>query len=163
MTRIVVGIALPMVFLRVLGTIVVAVNFATPLHAQTAAIDELRAKIFDAKMVQQTFAGGLAHCSELNGKSFYFQQRNRVLNLDDYHRSLERLALQGAFNPETKRPWNQQDADARWAEVQQLAIKDQANCALVASLPYFEKKLEEMRQQAAASQSNPAANNTTGK
>ena len=84
------------------------------VRAQTAAINDLKGKIFDAKMAQQTFAGGLKHCSELDGTNFYFQPRDRVLNLDDYHRSLESLALQGVFNPETKRPWNEQDADARW-------------------------------------------------
>ena len=163
MTRIGVGTGLPTVFLTVflavLGTAVVAVNFATPLRAQTPAMDQLRGKIFDAKMAQQTFASGLAHCSELNGKNFYLQPRDRVLNLDDYHRSLDSLALQGVFNPETKRPWNQQDADARWAEVQQQAVKDQANCALVASLPDLEKKLAELRQQAAGAQKAPLSNN----
>jgi hypothetical protein len=33
-----------------------------------------------------------------------------------------------------------QDADARWAQ--------QANCALVASLPFLQKKLDEVQQQA---------------
>ena len=67
-------------------------------------------------MAQQMFAGGLPHCSELNGTNFYFERRDRVLNLEDYHRSLDSLVLSAdVFNPETKRPWNQQDADARWA------------------------------------------------
>ena len=96
---------------------------ARRLRAQNAAIDDLRGKIFDAKMAQQIFAGGLVHCSELNGTNFYFQPRDRVLNLDEYHRSLDNLALQGVFNPETKRPWSQKDADARWAEVQQAGAK----------------------------------------
>jgi hypothetical protein len=137
-----------------LGTIVLVLAFAAPLHAQEAAINDLKGKIFDAKMAQQVFAGGLKHCSELNGSNFYFQPRDRVLNLEDYHRSLDSLALQGVFNPQTKRPWNQQDADARWQEVKHQALSDQANCALVASLPDLQKKLEELQTQAAASQNN---------
>ncbi|MGB6730761.1 MAG: hypothetical protein WBE84_06335, partial [Xanthobacteraceae bacterium] len=115
-----------------------------------AAIDDLKGKIFDAGMAQKTFAGGLRHCSELNGKNFYFQPRDRVLNLDEYHRSLDNLALQGVFNPETHKPWNQQDADKRWAQVQEEAVTDQANCALVASLPDLQKKLQSLQQQAGA-------------
>ncbi len=94
-----------------------------------------RAKYSMPAWRRQTFAGGLRHCSELNGTNFYFQPRDRVLNLDEYHRSLDNLALQHVFNPETHKPWNQQDADTRWAEVQKEAVQDRANCALVASLP----------------------------
>jgi hypothetical protein len=125
-------------------------GFAVPARAQSAAIDELKGKIFDAGMTQKTFAGGLQHCSELNGKTFYFQPRDRVLNLDEYHHSLDNLALQGVFNPETHKPWNQQDADKRWAQVQQEAVTDQANCALVASLPDLQKRLQALQQQAGA-------------
>jgi hypothetical protein len=128
---------------------------AAPVRAQNAAIDDIKGKIFDAKMAQQTFAGGLRHCNELNGVNFYFQPRDRVLNLEEYHRSLDNLALQGVFNPQTHRPWNQQDADTRWAQVQQEALKDQANCALVASLPDLQKKLQALQLQAAASQNAP--------
>jgi hypothetical protein len=100
--------------------------------------------------VQRTFAAGLRHCHELNGTNFYFEARDRVLNLQDYHHSLDNLAAQGAFNPETKRAWTKQDAQARWAQVQKEAVTDQANCAAVATLPFLEKKLKEMEQQAAA-------------
>ena len=31
----------------------------SPLYAQDKAVDELKGKIFDAKMAQQTFANGL--------------------------------------------------------------------------------------------------------
>ncbi len=103
-------------------------------------------------MAQQTFAGGLKHCSELNGTNFYFQPRDRVLNLEEYHRSLESLAMQRVFNPATKKPWSQQDADARWDEVRKEAQTDKANCALVASLPELEKKLDELQRQAGTSQ-----------
>ncbi|MFY9692411.1 MAG: hypothetical protein WA776_12685 [Xanthobacteraceae bacterium] len=128
----------------------IAAGLAVPARAQNAAIDDLKGKIFDAGMAQKTFAGGLRHCSELNGKNFYFQPRDRVLNLDEYHRSLDNLALQGVFNPETHKPWNQQDADKRWAQVQEEAVTDQANCALVASLPDLQKKLQSLQQQAGA-------------
>ena len=132
-------------FLLALGLV-----FAGAARAQTAEIDDLKGKIFDAKMAQQTFAGGLAHCSELDGTNFYFRQRDRILNLEEYHRSLESLALQGVFNPETKRPWNEEDAIARWEQVQKQAADDKANCALVASLPDLQKKLDELQKQAAA-------------
>ena len=94
--------------------------------------------------MQRNFAGGLRHCTELNGTNFYFEQRDRVLNLQDYRRSLDNLAAQGGFNPETRRPWTKQDADARWAQV---AVTHQTNCAAVASLPFLEKKLKELEQQ----------------
>ena len=134
----------------IVACIVGAAGFATPLRAQTPAMNDLRGKIFDAKMAQQSFAGGLPHCSELDGTNFYLEARDRVLNLDDYKRSLDNLVLQRVFNPETKQPWNQTDADARWAQVKQLAITDQANCALVASLPDLQKQLEQLQQQAAS-------------
>src|SRR5215472_19193599 len=86
-------------------------------------------KIWEAELAQRNFAAGLPHCGELNGTNFYFYQRDRVLNLQDYHRSLDNLLAQGAYNPETKRPWNKQDADARWTQVQKEATTDQANCA----------------------------------
>jgi hypothetical protein len=124
------------------------------LRAQTPTINDLKGKIFDAKMAQQTFANGLAHCSELNGSSFFFQQRNRVLNLDEYHRSLDSLVMQRVFNPETKKPWSEQDAEARWQQVKQQAAKDQATCARVASLPDMQKQLDALQQQTAASPGN---------
>jgi hypothetical protein len=138
------------VILRALfpGGIFVVLSVA-PLYAQTAAVDDLKGKIFDAKMAQQTFAGGLRHCSELDGTNFYFQARDRVLNLDEYHRALDSLAQQGVFNPETKRPWSQQDAEARWTQVQKQAGLDKANCALVASLPELQKKLDDLQREAA--------------
>jgi hypothetical protein len=68
-------------------------------------------------VAQRNFAAGLPHCSELNGTNFYFYRRDRVLNLQDYRRSLDNFVAEGALNPETRRPWNKQDADARWAHV----------------------------------------------
>ena len=131
-----------------LWTVLLALTIATHLQAQTSqAVNEVKAKIWEAQLVQRNFAAGLRHCNELNGTNFYFAQRDRVLNLQDYRRSLDNLAAQGGYNPETRRPWSKQDADARWAEVQKEAVTDQANCAAVASLPFLEKKLKELEQQ----------------
>jgi hypothetical protein len=142
-----------------IGAILLAAGLAAPLQAQNLAVDDLKSKIATAQIVQQASAKALAHCGELNGTNFYFQPRDRVLSLSDYHRSLDSLALQGAFNPDTHRPWSQQDANTRWAEVQRQATQDQANCALVASLPFLQKKLQEVQQQMASSPAAPAATN----
>ena len=131
-----------------LWTVLLGLMISSAVQAQTSpAVNEVKAKIWEAQLVQRNFAAGLRHCGELNGTNFYFAQRDRVLNLQDYRRSLDNLAAQGGFNPETRRPWNKQDADARWAEVQKDAVTDQANCAAVASLPFLEKKLKELDQQ----------------
>jgi hypothetical protein len=113
-------------------------------QAQNQAVDDLKGKIFDARMAKQIFAGGLKFCNELDGKHFYFQARDRVLDLEEYHRSLENLAKQQVFNPEKHRPWTEQDATERWEQVQKQAVSDQANCQLVASLPALEKQLDEL-------------------
>jgi len=116
----------------------------TPAYAQNQAIDDLKGKIFDARMAKQTFAAGLKFCNELDGKHFYFQPRDRVLDLEEYHHSLENLAKQQVFNPEKHRPWTEQDAAERWEQVKKQAASDQANCQLVASLPALEKQLDEL-------------------
>lgn len=146
---------------RIVWAVVFAGITSSPLYAQNAdALNDIKGKIFDARVAQRNFSAGLRHCNELNGTNFYFQTRDRVLNLQDYRRSLDNLVMQGAFNPETRRPWNRQDADARWAQVQKEAATDQANCAAVASLPFLEKKLKELQQQQPA---NPAASEATSK
>jgi hypothetical protein len=140
-----------------LWTVLLPLMIATPLRAQTSqAVNEVKAKIWEAQLVQRNFAAGLRHCNELNGANFYFVQRDRVLNLQDYRRSLDNLAAQGGYNPETRRPWSKQDADARWAEVQKEAVTDQANCAAVASLPFLEKKLKDLEQQSGTSADSAA-------
>jgi hypothetical protein len=113
-------------------------------HAQSPTVNDLKAKIFDARMAQQTFLNGLRFCAELDGTNFYFAPRNRVLKLEDYHRSLENLASAQTFNPETRRPWSVPEANARWEQVKQQAVRDKDNCALVASLPDLEKQLKEL-------------------
>jgi len=130
--------------------LLLALAVSTGARAQTAEINDLKGQIFDAKMAQQTFGKGLPHCGELNGTNFYFRQRDRILNLEDYHRSLESLAQEHTFNPETRRPWNEEDAIARWDMVQKQAAEDRRNCSLIAHLPELEKKLDELQKQAAA-------------
>ena len=133
-----------------LWALLLVLTASTPLHAQNSgALNDIKAKIWEAQLVQRNFAGGLRHCNELNGTNFYFEQRDRVLNLQDYRRSLDNLAAQGAYNPETRRPWSKQDADARWAQVQKDAVTHQANCTAVASLPFLEKKMKELEQSSA--------------
>jgi tRNA nucleotidyltransferase/poly(A) polymerase len=123
-----------------------------PLRAQTPAVDELKGRIFDAHMAEQLLAGGLKYCAELDGTNFYFAPRNRVLNLEEYHRSLENLASAQAFNPQTRRPWTAQDAENRWQEVKKQALGNKESCALVASLPDLEKRLQELQGAAAGVQ-----------
>ena len=134
-----------------LWAVLLVLTASTPLHAQKSeALNDIKAKVWEAQLVQRNFAAGLRHCNELNGTNFYFETRDRVLNLQDYRRSLDNLAAQGAYNPETRRPWSKQDADARWAQVQKDAVTHQANCATVASLPFLEKKMKELEQQSGA-------------
>jgi len=122
-----------------------------PLHAQNAAIDDLKGKIFDARMAQQTFTDGLKHCDELTGKNFYYRLRNRILNLEEYLHSLENLAKAEVFNPEKRRPWSLQDVKERWEEVKKQAQADKEKCELVKNLPELEKRLEELQKTTAAS------------
>jgi hypothetical protein len=143
----------------IMGAALLVLNFSSSSRAQLAVINDLRGKIFDAKMLQETFLKGLTHCSEFDGTNFYFEQRDRVLNLQDYHRALNSLAQGGIFNPETKKPWDQSDADKHWAQAQQLAAIDKANCALVASLPDMQKQLAQLQQAAAAAPGAAPANN----
>jgi hypothetical protein len=132
----------------ILWGMTIALTLASPLHAQDLTeLNDLKAKIWEAELAQRNFAAGLPYCSELNSTNFYFYPRDRVLSLQDYRRSLDNFVTQGAFNPETRRPWNKQDAEARWAQVQKQAATDQANCAAVASLPSLRLKLKELQQQ----------------
>jgi hypothetical protein len=80
----------------------------------------------------------------LDGTNFYFYPRDRALNLQDYRRARSTISSRrGAFNPETRRPWNKQDADGQ-ARVQKTRDHQSgANCAAVASLPSLRQKLKE--------------------
>ncbi len=133
------------------GVITLLLFPASAPHAQNSAIDDLKGKIFDAHMAQQMFAGGLKYCDELDGKSFYYQVRNRILNLEEYAHSMENLVKAQAFNPAKKRPWTLEDAKERWEEVKRQAQEDKQKCELIRSLPEMEKRLQELQQRAAAS------------
>lgn len=124
---------------------------ATIAHAQSPEIDELKGKIFDAHMAQQSFSG-LKYCSELDGKSFYFQLRNRILNLEEYFRSLEGLVKAEVYNPAKRRAWTFEDAKERWEEVKKQAQEDKSKCELVRNLPQLEKRLQELEAAAAAAE-----------
>ena len=123
------------------------------VRAQDPAIDDLKGKIFDAHMAEQALGSeGLKHCPELNGKSFYFRVRNRILDLEEYFRSLENLVKAQVFNPDKRRPWSLQDAKERWEVVKKQAQEDKERCELVKSLPELEKRLQELQKNSAASE-----------
>jgi hypothetical protein len=141
------------------GTIALVLFWWTPLHAQAVAsndlkaeIDALKGKIFDARMAKQMFTEGLQHCDELNGTSFFFQLRRRILNLEEYFKSLENLVKAQVYNPEKRRPWSMEDAKQRWEEVKKQAQEDKQKCELVQSLPELEKRLQELEQTSAAAE-----------
>lgn len=130
------------------GGLVVVLLLGSPVRGE-GLINDLKAKIFDAKMALKTFVGGLRHCSELDGTNFYFQPRDRVLNLEEYHQSLDNLVKSQAFNPEKHRPWTDADARDRWEQVKKQATRDKEVCKLVSTLPELEKRLEEAEHKAA--------------
>ena len=130
----------------------------TAAWAQTPAIDDLKGKIFDARMAEKTFINGLKFCDELDGKGFYFQMRNRVLMLDEYLKSLENLVKAQVYNPQKRRPWSVEDAKERWEEVKKQAQDDKAKCALVRSLPQMEKQLQDLESKAASSDKSEKKN-----
>jgi hypothetical protein len=123
----------------------IGVSVPASVRAQTLTVNELKSKIFDAKIVEKTFAKGAPFCKELDGKNFYFETRNRVLNLDDYSKSLDNLVRDRAFNPEKKRPWNPEDAKVRMEVVHKMAAEDVVNCELIANRASYEKQLNELQ------------------
>ena len=133
------------------ATLALSVAPLTAALAQNPSIDELRGKIFDARMAEKTFVNGLKFCDELDGKGFYFQMRNRVLMLDEYFQSLENLVKAQVYNPQKRRPWSVEDAKERWEEVKKQAQEDKEKCALVRSLPQLEKQLQDLESKAATS------------
>ena len=125
----------------------------TLVHAQNSAIDELRGTVFDARMAQQTFADGLKYCNELNGKSFYFRLRNRILNLEEYLRSLENLAKAQVYNPAKRRGWTLEDAKERREEGEETGGGRQAEVrAFCAKSSELEKQLKELQKNTVTSE-----------
>lgn len=127
------------------GAIALCVVACGAAYAQNPSVDQLKGKIFDAHMAQQTLGKGLRFCDRLNGKGFYFHLRDRVLDLEEYFQSLENLAKAEVYNPAKHRPWSLQDAKERWEEVKKQAAADKAKCELVKSLPQLEKQLQALQ------------------
>jgi hypothetical protein len=130
-------------------------------HAQNPAIDDLKGKIFDARMAQQQLGKGARFCENLDGKSFYYHLRDRVLDLEEYGHSLENLVKAEVYNPDKRRPWSLQDAEERLEEVKKQAAEDKQKCDLVRSLPQFEKHLQELEANA-GSNKNAGSENSAG-
>jgi len=127
----------------------IACGVAFPLIAcSSVRAQDLKGKIFDARMA---LGDALKYCPELNGKSFYFRVRNRILDLEEYFHSLENLVKAQVFNPDKRRPWSLQDAKDRWEVVKKQAQEDKEKCELVRSLPELEKRLQELQKNSAAS------------
>ncbi len=49
-----------------------------------------------------------------------------------------------------KKPWTQQEADTRWEQVRKQAAENKADCDLAASLPFLQKKLDDLQRQSSA-------------
>jgi tRNA nucleotidyltransferase/poly(A) polymerase len=126
-----------------------------PKEQAQSPIDDLKSKIFGAHLAQQTLGRGLRFCTELNGKGFYFQVRDRVLDLEEYSHALENLVKAEVYNPDKRRPWSLQDAKDRWEEVKKQAEEDKKKCELVKSLPQLEKQLQDLE----AKSENPEKKN----
>jgi hypothetical protein len=105
--------------------------------------------------LQQRFTVGLRHCSELNGTNFYFPTASSICKTITSLWKISSRRVCSIPKPSGRRP--SRTPDARWAQVTLQARADQANCALVASLPFLQKELDEMQQQA------PPPQGTTGK
>jgi hypothetical protein len=147
------------------GAVAFGLLACTAGHAQNPAIDDLKGKIFDARMAQQQLGKGARFCENLNGKSFYYHLRDRIFELEEYSYSLENLAKAEVYNPDKRRPWSLQDAKERMEEVRKQAAEDKQKCDLVKSLPQFEKQLQELEANAgsdksAGSNKNAGSENT---
>jgi tRNA nucleotidyltransferase/poly(A) polymerase len=147
---------------RSAGALALCVGVSTVAYAQNAAIDDLKGKIFDAKMAQQQLGKGLRYCENLNGKGFYFHIRDRVLDLEEYFHSLENLAKAEVYNPEKRRPWTIEDAKERWEEVKKQAADDKQKCELVKSLPQLEKQLQELEANSGGADKSASAPGSAG-
>jgi hypothetical protein len=100
-----------------------------------AKITALRMEILALENTKRKLGEGWKHCDALDGKSIYLENQKRVQNIEDYHGALLRLVKDQAFNPEKKRPWSAEDAEARWQAVQKLALEEKSHCATIAKLP----------------------------
>jgi hypothetical protein len=144
--------------MRITGAaILLCLASATTARAQNPAIDDLKGKIFDARMARDQLGKGARFCENLTGKGFYFHLRDRVLDLEEYLHSLENLAKAEVYNPEKRRPWSMEDAKERWEVVKKQAADDKQKCDLVRSLPQLEKQLQELEAKAGTGADKSAA------
>jgi hypothetical protein len=126
---------------------VMAVALAWPPIVQAedtravAKINSIKVEILEAENIQKKFAGAMKHCGALDGKHFYIETQDRVLDLDQFHKSLESMVKEQVFNPQKKRPWTQADAQERLDLVQKMAEHDKYRCDMVAKLPTLQKEL----------------------
>jgi hypothetical protein len=113
---------------------------------QNREIDAIKGEIYEANMTQKMF-GGAKYCSQLDGTSFYLRQGDRVVNLEEYFRSLDNLVKAKAehLNDLKRRPWTLEDVKAREEEAKRQAQEDKRMCELVQSLPKLEKRLQELQ------------------
>jgi len=126
------------------GALVLFLVATMGAYAQNQAIDDLKGKIFDARMAHEQLGKGVRFCENLTGKGFYFHLRDRVLDLEEYLHSLENLAKAEVYNPEKRRPWSLEDVKERWEAVKKEAADDKQKCDLVRRLPEMEKQLQEL-------------------
>jgi hypothetical protein len=124
---------------------VVPLAWPAALHAEDvrhlAKINTIKVEIIEAEGIQKKFHAALKHCQELDGKNFYMEHQDRILNVEQYHKSLENLVKDQVFNPQKRRPWTAADADERLKAVEKMAEHDKYRCEVVARLPALHKEL----------------------
>ena len=98
---------------RIACGVVLLLIACSPLRAQNAEIDELKGKIFDARMAQQTLGEGLKYLPGAQRQEFLLPHAHRILDFEEYFRSFENMVKAQTFNPEKRRPWTLQDARER--------------------------------------------------
>jgi len=119
--------------------------WSTGLHAEDAQrlakINGIKVEITEAENIQKKYSSALKYCHLLDGKNFYLQNQDRVLNVEQYHKSLENLVKERVFNPQRKGPWTAADAEDRLKVVEKMADHDKYRCEVVAKLPALQKEL----------------------
>jgi len=135
------------------GLMAVTLLLAWPAIAQVedaravAKINLIKVEILEAENIQKKFASAMKHCGALDGKHFYIEAQDRVLDLDQFHKSLESMVKDQVFNPQKKRPWTEADAQERRDLVQKMAEHDKYRCDMVAKLPTLQKELVVLERQ----------------
>jgi hypothetical protein len=131
--------------LAAITAMVVPLAWPAVLHAEDpqllAKINGIKVEIIEAENIQKKFSAALKHCHLLDGKNFYMQNQDRILNVEQYHKSLENLVKDRVFNPQKKGPWTGADAEDRLKVVEKMAEHDKYRCEIVAKLPALQKEL----------------------